>query len=237
MARMAWRRFARLHIWLGWLIGVPLVMWTVTGLVIVSRPIDEVRGEHLRRDLPTPALLPGNPVPIAFPIDNPRQYTEMRVVRQGERAVWLLTTTDGEIERYPADRSRDPLPRIDETYARALVARRIVGGDRVMRVESFSGENAPLDLRRPISSWRLTLDNGARVYIHRQTGEIAAVRTRFWRVFDVMWGLHIMDRQTREDTSHPVLIAFAALAAIGSLLGCVLLFRRRRPRFGSSDAG
>ena len=44
------RRLARWHIWLGWLIGLPLVMWTVTGLVMVARPIETVRGTHLRAD-------------------------------------------------------------------------------------------------------------------------------------------------------------------------------------------
>ncbi len=38
------RRLAKWHIWLGWLVGVPLVMWTLTGLVMVSRPIETVRG-------------------------------------------------------------------------------------------------------------------------------------------------------------------------------------------------
>ncbi len=45
-----------------------------------------------------------------------------------------------------------------------------------------------------------------------------------------MWGLHIMDLEAREDTSHPVLIVFAGLALVGTLIGTVLLFRRRRSR-------
>ena len=54
------------------------------------------------------------------------------------------------------------------------------------------------------------------------------MRTRFWRAFDFMWGLHIMDLQTREDTSHPILIGSAAIALLGSILGFVMLFTRRR---------
>ena len=59
-----------------------------------------------------------------------------------------------------------------------------------------------------------------------------ALRTGQWRLYDVMWGLHIMDLQTREDTHHPILVVFAALAAIGAMLGCMLLFRRRKARVG-----
>ena len=35
------QRFARWHIWAGWLVGFPVLMWTVTGLVMVARPIEE----------------------------------------------------------------------------------------------------------------------------------------------------------------------------------------------------
>lgn len=40
---------AKWHIWLGWLVGVPIVLWLATGLFMTLRPIDEVRGDHLRR--------------------------------------------------------------------------------------------------------------------------------------------------------------------------------------------
>ena len=46
MARFtAMHRFARWHIWLGWLAAIPLLLWTVSGLELTLRPIDEVRGE------------------------------------------------------------------------------------------------------------------------------------------------------------------------------------------------
>jgi hypothetical protein len=78
--------------------------------------------------------------------------------------------------------------------------------------------------------WQVTLQDGANIYVGRNTGEIEAVRTRWWRWFDFMWGLHILDPQTREDTSHPILIIFAALGTIGALFGVILMFRRRKAR-------
>ena len=59
------------------------------------------------------------------------------------------------------------------------------------------------------------------------------MRTRWWRFYDFFWGLHIMDLQTREDSHHPILIVFAVLALVGSLLGTTLLFRRRKARVQS----
>jgi nitrate reductase gamma subunit len=45
-----------------------------------------------------------------------------------------------------------------------------------------------------------------------------------------MWGLHIMDLQTREDSHNPFVIVFGSLALLGALLGTALLFRRRKVR-------
>jgi hypothetical protein len=43
-------------------------------------------------------------------------------------------------------------------------------------------------------------------------------------------GLHIMDLETRDNFNHPTLIVFAALGVLGSLLGTILMFRRRKAR-------
>ena len=37
-------RLTRWHIWLGWLAGVPLLLWTISGLFMVAQPIETVRG-------------------------------------------------------------------------------------------------------------------------------------------------------------------------------------------------
>jgi hypothetical protein len=42
-----------------------------------------------------------------------------------------------------------------------------------------------------------------------------------------MWGVHIMDLETREDSSNAFLWLFGGLALASSLFGALLLFRRR----------
>ena len=46
--RTLMQNYARWHIWLGWLVAVPLLLWTLSGLVMVVRPIEEVRGRTLQ---------------------------------------------------------------------------------------------------------------------------------------------------------------------------------------------
>ncbi len=219
------RRLAKWHIWLGWLVGVPIVMWLATGLLMVSRPIDAVRGDHLRRDAePAPLVIAGSA--IAAP---EAALKEMRVTMQDGRAVAILTTLDGAVSRVDFA-SGAALPPLDAADARTLVAREIKGGDQVERVTLFPASRTPLDFRRPLAVWQVALADGTNIYVGRDTGMVEAVRTRWWRAFDLAWGLHIMDFSEREDTSHPILIIFAAVSLIGALIGFVLMFRRRKAR-------
>jgi hypothetical protein len=225
------RNLAKWHIWLGWLVGVPIAMWLATGLFMVSRPIEEVRGEHLKREQPAKALV----IPGSMLAADDTNLAEMRVTMQDGRAVAILTGLNGSVRRVDFA-SGKALPPLDAAAARALVADRITGGDTVRSVTLFSAESAPFDFRRPVAAWQVALEDGTNVYVGRDTGQIEAVRTRWWRWFDFAWGLHIMDLSEREDTSHPILIIFAALSLSGALIGCVLMFRRRRARRSLPDA-
>jgi hypothetical protein len=225
------RNLAKWHIWLGWLVGVPIAMWLATGLFMVSRPIDEVRGEQLKREQPAKALV----IPGSMLAADDTNLAEMRVTMQDGRAVAILTGLNGSVRRVDFA-SGKVLPPLDAAAARALVADRITGGDTVRSVTLFSAESAPFDFRRPVAAWQVALEDGTNVYVGRDTGQIEAVRTRWWRWFDFAWGLHIMDLSEREDTSHPILIIFAALSLSGALIGCVLMFRRRRARRSLPDA-
>lgn len=215
-------RFARWHIWLAWLAGVPILMWTITGLFMVSRPIEEVRGNHLRSEAQPQALTVDGGAFGA--VEGP--IREIRAFMQDGRPVAVLTMMDGSVRRRDMATGEAIAP-LDAVSARALVERQIKGGDAVGSVAFFEADEVPFDFRREMPVWQVALEDGTNVYVGRDSGQVEAVRTRWWRVFDVMWGLHIMDLETRETISHPILILFAALAVIGSLFGVVLMFRRR----------
>lgn len=224
----AMRLLAKWHIWLGWLTGVPLVLWCLSGLVMVAKPIDEVRGTDLRREI-APAPLPaGTEIAIRLPADRTRPVVGAATRVESGRVITRLSYADGGVERYDADGRK--LAPFSDVEARLLVGKAIVGGNQVQDVRLFTADASPPDFRQPVAAWQVTLVDGTRVYVGRDSGEIAAVRTKWWRIYDFFWGLHIMDLQTREDTHHPILILFAALALIGSVLGTTLLFRRRKAR-------
>ena len=219
------RRFARWHIWLGWLVGVPILMWTVTGLVMVARPIEYVRGEHLRNP---PASFDSSTLTYPQRIG---EVLSVELANQVDGPTWIVTEPDGGAFRYSA-RDGSLVPPVIESEARRIAAATYAGDGALESVTYFPQDAVPMDLRAPFAAWQAHYSDGTNIYIRAATGEVVAVRSGWWRVFDFMWGLHIMDLESREDTSHPVLIVFAALGVAGSLLGCILMFRRRRARPG-----
>ena len=221
-------RLARWHIWLGWLVGVPLLLWTASGLFMALRPIEEVRGDALRLKPPAQTIPAG--AALLARIGAVDGVTEVTQRMEGGALIAVYTFADGRQTRYSPTPQAAEQSLLGEADARAIVARAIRGGNNVVRVRSFDAAHAPGDFRKPVAVWQVSLADGTHVYVGRSSGRIEAVRTRWWRIYDFMWGLHIMDLQTREDTSSPVLIAFAALALIGSILGTALLFRRRKAR-------
>lgn len=226
------KRLVRWHVWLGWLVAVPLLLWTFTGLWMVARPIEEVRGTGLRAEPPELSA----PEAMVLPKLDGRVVERIELVPRLGRPTWIVRFEGGDARA--ADVVTGALlPRIDAVTARRLADAALAAPGQVTSVRAFSTIDAPIDLRRDRSSWQVAYTDGLNVYVDALTGEILAVRSSQWRLFDLMWGLHIMDVQTREDTSHPLLIGFAALAFVGSLMGTILLFRRRKAGIRSNVGG
>jgi hypothetical protein len=223
-------RLRRWHVWLGWLVGIPLLFWTLSGVIMVWKPIEEVRGTHLLADAPHVRLTgpPVLPQIAAVPLE--RLTLESRVA--GPR--WVLRVPGA-----PA-RLADPatgrwLPPVGAAEAAREVASRYQGAAGIASVTRTSADDPPLDLRRPLATWAVEMTDGTRFYVDAASGEVVARRTRWWRFYDWMWGLHIMDLDTREDTHNPWVIGFGIAALVSTVLALVLLpMTGRRRRNGSS---
>lgn len=219
---MKYQTLHKWHVWLGWLVGVPLILWTASGLFMVARPIEEVRGDHLRtKPAPITAIAP------TAPFLGGRAVEKLSLEQRADGPVWLIHYADG------GERQADPatgtlLPKPGATEIRALAEGYYAGNAKIASIRLFPADREPTELRRGRPAWQVALADGANLYIDAESGSLLAVRTQQWRWFDFMWGLHIMDLQTREDTSHPILIGFAGLSLLSLLMAFWLLIARQR---------
>jgi hypothetical protein len=210
----------RWHMWLGWLVIVPMLFWTISGFVMVARPNAEVRGTALLREpealaLAAPAIAPKlEGMPVASLTLEPRA--------SGPR--WVIKLAGNP----PRSRLADPatgrlLPLLGAAEAQREVLSRYTGTARVAAVTRIDPANPPIELRRPLDAWQVRMDDGTHFYVDAGSGAVVARRTRFWRVYDFMWGLHIMDLQGRNETNNPWVVTFALLALVMTLMALVLL--------------
>ena len=225
-------KLRRWHVWLGWLVGLPMLFWTVSGLVMVAKPIEEVRGEAL--------IAPPGPIQVSGPLVAPRivgrPVLAMTLEPRADGARWEIDFEGGE-ERLADPATGRLLPRLGAADAAKELMYRYTGKAKVKEVIRVDAGHPPLELRRPMDGWRVAMDDGTHFYVDGGSGEIIAKRTSWWRFYDFMWGLHIMDLQGREDTNNPWVISFALLALGMVLLALTLLpmtiSRRRKGGMGN----
>lgn len=199
---------------------------------MVARPIETVRGEGLVAEAPP---LAAGLAPVPPPI-GPRPLASLRLEARPDGARWLLKYADGGTRLADAATGR-LLPPLTASDAARIVEARYTGKARIAAVDRTPAEAPPLDLRRKVAAWRVTMSDGTRFYLDAATGEILARRTRWWRFYDLMWGIHIMDLKTREDAHNPLLIGFAAVSLVTILLALILLPMALKRRRRAAKAG
>ena len=62
------------------------------------------------------------------------------------------------------------------------------------------------------------------VYLDPFSEEIVAIRSNQWRIWDFMWGIHIMDWNERDNIGNIFLKVFSILALLSALSGIYLFF-------------
>ena len=207
-----------------------MLFWTVSGMVMVAKPIEEVRGENL--------IAKAKPIDVTAPLLAPqiegRQVLAISLEPRADGPRWEIDFADGE------HRLADPetgllLPRLGAADAAKELSARYIGPSRVAEVSRVDANSPPLELRRAMNGWRVRMEDDTHFYVDGGSGEIIARRTSWWRFYDFMWGLHIMDLQGREDTHNPWVVSFAALSLGMVLLALTLLPMTIRRKNGNGN--
>ncbi|NOX58248.1 MAG: peptidase M4 [Planctomycetes bacterium] len=240
---MHWKKKTYLvHRWLGLIISLQLLAWSVGGLVFSVLDIETVRGNN-DRTTPAPAtidpsagiLSPDEAIALAKQTLGDVEVVELVLRSNGDQLVYEVLGSD-----------RAPLAVVDANDSRVVTdigaerANRIAIADfrfpsKVASVDLIHDE-APLEYRgKRLPAYRVILDheNAPHLYVCAVTGDVLARRNDVWRVFDFFWMLHIMDYGERDDFNHWLLTAASALAVATSASGILLwVIRLRRNKRG-----
>ena len=230
---------SRLHKWLALIIGAQLLIWFASGALMSFWPIDEIHGDHLVDRKTVQALPAGTGLadPATF-LDS--QSAESVTLRMLHGRLVAEVARGGKILLFDAATGA-ALPPVDARIAAAIAQKAWIGTDTGVPTASRVTAASP-EYRGLLPAWRVAFagPDQTSVFVVAETGQIAAVRTANWRLFDFFWGVHIMDWTDRDNFNTWWLLAFAIGGLVLGLAGTVLLvirwpikrgpFRRRKLR-------
>lgn len=219
------RLLKKLHRWVGLLIGLQVLLWLFSGLVISLLDPAKVSGRQWARSTahepepfrPGAYLEPGEIAPEllsdAFSVSLEMVHGQPVYRIENSRGVTLVHAVSGAVM----------------TTGRAeaeSIARRDYSGSGL--ITSVSEGTAP-DLETRDSSgdyWKVVFSDRIRttLYISAASGEVLARRNSYWRVRDFFWMLHSMDYARRDNFNHPLIVAVASIAIWLGISGIMLLF-------------
>lgn len=207
-----------IHKYLSFLISIQLLLWTVSGIYFAFNKIENVRGEQYREE-------PNFNVDFSklnFQIDGARN---IRVIDRMDQEILVV---DGIYGREYLNFEGKDVEQLKEEEAKALSAKQtsLIPESVDLITENTIGSEYR---GRALPIYRVKSVNEAgesiNVYLNVYTGEVEAVRSNQWRIWDLMWGFHIMDWETREDIDNLLLKIFSILALISSITGVLLFFK------------
>jgi len=215
----------KLHKWVGLIVGLQLVLWSVSGLMFAWLDHHSVSGEALQAS-PAPPLLPAGQ-PLSEPAEWVGQHSgqtlhEIRLQAIGDKWVYRVAHADGAELRRAADGS--PYA-IDAGTAGALARSHYAGHGPLRKVTYVPGPT--LETRKFGATWKAEFadEAGTAVYVEADSGAFAALRTDTWRVFDFFWMLHTMDYAGRDNFNNPLVILIGTAGLWIALTGLLLVFR------------
>lgn len=255
MAKSKHYYIRKAHRYLGVVLGIQFLLWTLGGLYFSWSNMDEVHGDFVRKN---PPLLSSNlqlvsPGDVLGTINRLHKVDSVVSINLTEllgKPVYQVsclsamnhTTGSGhEMHRKPmihlADAETGQLrgPLTKEEAIRVAAAQ-FAGTPTLKSVTYLTNTNGHHEYREnPLPAYAVTFDHPSQttVYVSAELGTVQKFRNDKWRVFDFLWMLHTMDYQSRDNISNWLLRIFSIFGLVTVSSGFLLFFisrkRKRKP--------
>jgi len=212
------------HKWLTLIVSIQLMFWLISGLYMVLMEINFIRGQH---------LVSSNQLTLNISNDI-LTFTEVSATYPNATSITLYSSaieprykiqTDKQLQVLSALTGK-PVPQI--TKAEALLFSKLVYTGSTEQADAILiVTQPPTEIGdRYLPLWQVNLNDtlDTRLYISATTGELISKRHAYWRIFDFMWMLHIMDYDERENIHNPLLTTISVISLFATLSGFILLF-------------
>ena len=184
-------------------VSIQLLLWTVSGIYFAYNKIELVRGEQYRL-----------PKDIEYRIFDRLGLTLIETNKDGKKSY----------QTYPERESIEPL-----TKQEALLITSQKTTLNPIEAILIKDVKPGSEYRGSLPAYKVKTDTKDKinVYVGYMTGDISSIRSDSWRIWDLMWSLHIMDYRERDNINNILLKLLSILALITSLSGITLFFVKK----------
>jgi hypothetical protein len=219
----------RTHRYLGIVLGIQFLLWTISGLYFSWTNIDEIHGDFQHKH--SSNLLGG-----VYHFISPDSILK-KIQPEEIHFIQLLTILQKPF--YGIKYSKEEKAKLILADAVTGIIKSPVGKEEAIQIaaESFNGEpkvtavkylintNAHHEYReKPLPAWAVTFDHPSKttVYVSAERGMVETFRNNKWRLFDFLWMGHTMGYKDRDDINNWLLRIFSVCGLITVLSGFTL---------------
>ncbi len=225
------------HRYIGLLVSLQLLAWTIGGIWFTWNDIDEIHGDHLRQTHNNPHSTQPKLLPVEQAINTIEDFKSLnsiRVIKILNQSVYRINYNDGKTALISATTAQQ-IPPIGKEQAIKIAKNNAAFTAEIATIELISQTDAHHEYReKPLPAWAITFDypSSPTFYVSQKLGVLTSVRHTSWRIFDFLWMLHTMDYQSRDDFGNWLIKIFSVIALLTALSGIVLFIisSRRKPQ-------
>lgn len=230
----------KVHRLLSIVIGIQLLLWTVSGLIFSWNPINKVRGEDRVANQPAIDLVGQNLLPLQEVLANrklvpPSGKVENVVARQLlDSPVYELTIRDSDntIHVLCNALTGEKLSPISRQLAEKIALKDFNEPAKVTVSTLLTEQPGPHSeyRKKELPAWKIELNHssGTVIYVSANRGLVVTRRNNRWRMFDFFWMLHTMDYQGRDNFNSWLLRIVSIFGVVSVLSGYWLWWRSRK---------
>ena len=244
MAKSKHYYIRKTHRYLGLILGIQFLIWTISGLYFSWTNIDEIHGDFQHKHTPklsgnlslvSPGTIFKNLGYVADSIHSMqlvsilgKPFYNIQYFKSNELHKVLADATNGQIR-----------PAVSKKESIQIAAESFNGEPKLKSIEYITSTNGHHEYReKPLPAWAVTFEHptNTTVYVSAEDGKVESFRNNKWRLFDFLWMGHTMDYKSRDNINNWLLRIFSAFGLVTVLSGFVLFFvsnkrlnRKRNP--------
>lgn len=230
------KKIRKTHRWMGVILGIQFLFWTIGGLYFSWSNMDEVHGDHQKAHIhpiigDVNLVNPQEVITKIKHIDSVNFIFDLRLIQILGKPVYQILYSkehdrNEKIQLADAE-TGDLRSSLTKKEAVEMAQKNFTDDAKIKQIEYLTSTSGHHEYReQPLPAFAITFDHptNTTVYVATELGTVQKFRNNKWRIFDFLWMMHTMDYKTRDNLSNWLLRAFSIFGLFTILSGFILFW-------------